>query len=198
MENSKKMTTSVIKEVFIGEDMAELIGIMLGDGNMYENQIKIFLDNREKAYAEHVKNLVKDLTGIELKGTIVKETNCLKLYCCNKFLAEKLIEFGLKRGSKIKSQEGIPKWIKENKEYSKRCIKGLVDTDGCIIFCKRDKQRSINFSNHNLILLEDFKEVAKNLGYNFAKANRWNTRLYRKAEVVRFINDIKPFKAMGM
>ena len=32
--------------------------------------------------------------------------------------------------------------------------------------------------------------VAKNLGYHFAKANQWNVCLYRKKEVVRFINEV--------
>ncbi len=34
-----------------------------------------------------------------------------------------------------------------------------------------------------------------NLGYSFAKVNKYNKCLYKKLEVARFINDIKPFKA---
>lgn len=193
----KSALTKPIKQIEQGEDLAEFVGIMLGDGNFCGNQIVISFDNRGKGYISHVKSLAQNLTGIGLKGLKEKSVNGFRLYCCNKFLAEKLIEFGLKRGDKIMNQIGIPNWIKENREYSKRCIKGLVDTDGCIIFCKRDKQKHICFTNRNLQLLNDFKEVTKNLGYNFAKANKWNKRLYRKAEVVRFINEIKPFKANG-
>ncbi len=190
--------TKPIKSIKESEELAEFIGMMLGDGCLFDNQIDISFDARAKRYIAYVKNLVRKLTGLDLKEKATAETNQFHLYCCNKFFAEKLIELGLKRGSKIRSQVGIPDWIKNNKKYSKRCLKDLVDTDGCIIFCKRDKQKSINFSNHNLTLLGDFKEVAKSLGYRFAKANKWNTRLYRKTEVARFINHIKPFKSMGL
>ena len=108
-----------------------------------------------------------------------------------------MIDFGLKRGDKIVNQLGVPAWVKENEKYSKRCLRGLVDTDGSIIFSKRDKQISINFTNHNYQLMQDFKEIALKLNYHFAKANWRNTRLYRKEEVARFINDIKPFKTRG-
>ncbi|MEK6848575.1 MAG: LAGLIDADG family homing endonuclease, partial [Nanoarchaeota archaeon] len=180
-----------------GENLSEFIGIMLGDGNMYKNQVKIFFNKKDKEYIDYVKDLAKRLIGLILKELPAKNSNGLMLYCCNKYLADKLIEFGLKRGSKIKNQISIPIWIKDNPIYSKKCIKGLIDTDGCLIFCKRDKQLHINFSNHNPQLLNDFKEIAKSVGYNFTKANKWNTRLYRRAEVARFINDIKPFKSMN-
>lgn len=190
--------TKPIKPLQQSEELAELVGVMLGDGNIFENQIKVFLDSRDSEYVKYLKNLLASIIGFEPKEVLAKGENCIKLYYYNKFLAEKLMELGLRRGDKIRNQVPIPQWIKDNPEYAKRCLKGLVDTDGCIIFCKRDKQRSINFTNRNLKLLSDFKEVGKKLGYNFAKANKWNTRLYRKAEVARFINDIKPFKANGV
>ena len=92
---------------------------------------------------------------------------------------------------------GVPGWIKNNKNYSKECIKGLIDTDGCIYKCKREKQIYIKFTNYNSKLLQDFKDVTKDLGYHFAKANKTNACLYRKQEVVRFINEIKPLKSIG-
>lgn len=112
-------------------------------------------------------------------------------------MAKVLISFGLKRGDKITNQVRIPEWIKQDSDFSKRCIRGLIDSDGCVYFCKRDRHTYIKFTNHNLFLLSDFRAVAKSLGYNFAKANKWNVCLYRKDEVVRFINDVKPFKPIG-
>ncbi|GEM_PF-6959147 len=42
----------------------------------------------------------------------------------------------------------------------------------------------------------DFKNATNSLGYSFAKGNKYNFCLYRKNEVVRFINDIQPHKAI--
>ena len=36
--------TKPIKRMIKGEKLAELIGILLGDGNIYENQIRIYFD----------------------------------------------------------------------------------------------------------------------------------------------------------
>lgn len=185
-----------IKSVKKGERLAEFIGIMLGDGNIYLNNIHIAFDERDVYYIKYVKNLFEDVFGIKAKEKSSKFNRAYYLYCYNKNIANKLIEFGLKRGNKIKNQLGMPRWIKRNKNYSQKCIKGLIDTDGCIYFCKREKQRYIKFTNHNQTLLNDFKKITKNLGYSFEKSSKTNTCLYRKNEVVKFINDIQPIKSI--
>lgn len=187
--------TKPIKPINKGKELAEFIGIMLGDGNIYKNSIRIAFDKRNKNYIGYVQDLCEKLFRIKLRSRILKNTNQAYLYYYNKDLIKKLIKFGLKRGNKKENNFGIPDWIKENKEYSKRCIKGLIDTDGCVYKCKREKQRYIKFTNCNIRLLKDFKCVTKRLGYSFAKANKKNACLYRKKEVVKFINDIMPLKA---
>jgi hypothetical protein len=186
-----------IKSLKKSGDLAEFIGIMLGDGSLpYKNNIRIAFDKRNPDYIDYVGKLCEKLFGIKFKKTYVKDRNTAYLYCYNKYLILELINLGLKRGDKIKNQLGVPDWIKDSEEYSKRCIKGLIDTDGCIFICKREKQKYVNFTNHNNRLFEDFKKMTKKLGYSFAKSNSTNTRLYRKKEVVRFINDIKPLKSI--
>lgn len=179
----------------INEDLAELIGILLGDGSLHKNQLSISFDARNKEYIQYVRILFKKIFGLDLKYKVLKNTNSAYLYYYNKKLIDKLIELELKRGHKINNRVGIPTWIKENQEYTKRCIKGLIDTDGCIYTCKREKQTYIKFTNFNFQLLKDFKELTKGLGYSFAKANKNNWCLYRKAEVARFINELRPFKS---
>jgi len=188
--------TAPIKSIRKSPELAEFIGIMLGDGNIYRNQINISFDKRHINYINYVDNLCNDLFGVKFKGKSMKDTNSSYLYFYNKLLVSKLLELGLKRGNKIENQLGIPSWIRDNKNFSKRCIRGLIDTDGCIYVCKREKQRYVKFTNHNKKLMGDFREVTTNLGYPFAKANKTNTCLYRKVEVVRFIKDIKPLKSI--
>lgn len=180
------------------KELSEFIGIMLGDGNICKNQMVVCFDKRNKKYINYIKNKCKKLFGIDLKYRYLKNTNAAYLYYNNKELIERLIVFGLKRGNKIKNQIGIPEWIKENEAYSKRCIKGLIDTDGSIYTCKREKQTYISFTNFSQTLLNDFKEQTKKLGYSFAKSSGNDACLYRKNEVVRFIKDIKPQKSNGL
>ena len=190
----KNAFTQPIKKVNKNGNLSELIGIMLGDGNLFKNQIKISFDRRHNNYISYVRNLFKAVFGIDLRLKLTKNTNQANLYCYNKFVAQRLIDFGLSRGHKIKNNVGIPNWIKQNQNYSRRCLKGLIDTDGCIYFSKRDKQIYIKFTNFNKKLLEDFKELTLKLDYHFARANKNNWCLYRKIEVAKFFKDIKPFK----
>ena len=194
----KYAETQPIKSVVRDNKLAEIIGIMLGDGNLNRNRIRVCFDKRNIRYIHYVKDLFKEVFGVNLKEEIIKKTNQAYLYCYNKSLMLEFINLGLKKGDKIKNELTIPDWIKENKGYSMSCIKGLIDTDGCIYFSKRDKQTYIKFTNFNLVLLKDFKIMTDKLNYSFAKANKNNFCLYRKDEVARFINDIQPVKSMGV
>jgi len=185
-----------IKKVKKNGDLAEFIGIMLGDGNIFKNRIKIAFDIRQRKYISYVGSLFEKIFGIKLKEDISKKSLGFSLYRTNKFVTIDLIKNGLKKGHKIKNKVGIPKWIKNNKRFSKKCIKGLIDTDGCIYKCKRENQTYIKFTNFNNNLLQDFKDISKKLGYSFAKANKRNLCLYKKEQVARFIKEIKPLKSM--
>ncbi len=184
-----------LKTLELGEDLAEFCGIMLGDGNMNRRGVRIAFDKRNVNYMAYVNKLFEKLVGLQLRPFLVKATNQGYLYFYSAHLVEHLTSVGLVAGDKIKNNVGIPDWIKENEIYSKRCIRGLIDTDGCIYICKRERQKYVKFTNFNRKLLLEFKDLALKSGYHFASANQKNVCLYRKDEVIRFINDIKPVRA---
>ena len=194
---SPKIYTEKINKIRRNGDLAEFIGIMLGDGNIWNNRIRIAFDKRNLEYVRYVSKLFKKLFGIKLNKEINKNTNQLYLYRTNLYAIEELLKQGLMKGDKIKNAIEVPSWIKSDKFYSKRCIRGLIDTDGCVYWSKRDRQIYIKFTNFNLQLLGDFKKITDNLGYSFAKANKNNWCLYRKKEVARFIKEINPLKSRG-
>ena len=184
-----------IKLVKKSEDLAEFIGILLGDGSLCRNCISVACDKRWNDYIIYLEKLFNCLFDLSFKVRIHPVKNVVYLYFYSKKLMEILLSLELKRGDKILNKITIPSWIKENSTYMKRCLRGLVDTDGCVYFCKRERQVYVGFTNHNIPLLEDFKLCAKKVGYSFAKGNKWNCCLYRKDEVKHFINDIQPVKA---
>lgn len=188
-----------IKKLEKGQELAEFCGIMLGDGYFHKGGIKIAFDKRDVNYMDYVGNLFKRLFGVKLRPQIIKTTNQGYLYFYSKKLADDLTSFEMVQGDKIKNNVGIPEWIKENEIYSKRLVRGLIDTDGCVYICKRERQRYVKFTNFNRRLLLEFKDLVLKLGYHFANANKQNVCLYRKDEVIKFINDIKPVRAgMGL
>lgn len=185
------------KHIKKNKDFAELIGIMLGDGYIGKNEVNISFDKRNIAYQDYVDRLCKKIFGLKFRRRYAKQRNTAHLYFYSILLVNELQKYGLRIGDKIKNNVGIPNWIKDNEDCSKACPRGLIDTDGCIYRCKREKQTYIGFTNFDRKLFEDFQEATDKLGYHFVKSNSRNKRLYRKEEVVRFINDIKPFKTIG-
>jgi intein/homing endonuclease len=70
-------------------------------------------------------------------------------------LVEALEQVGLKRGNKVTHQVGIPEWIMENPDYAGACLRGLMDTDGCVYTHRHSVQgkkylhMGLNFSSHS-------------------------------------------------
>jgi len=72
----------------------------------------------------------------------------------------------------------------------------LIDTDGCVYYCKREQRHYVGFTNHDKQLFQDFKDVTLSLGYSFVKGNATNVCLYRKDHAARLVQTIRPLKAL--
>ena len=111
----------------------------------------------------------------------------------SKELVELFFSFGINAGNKIVNQSTIPKWIFKNKMFLRACIRGLIDTDGCIHrMSKRDSQLlRINFKNYNRTLLEDTRRAFLILGFNPSKIINDNVfYLSRQSEIRKYLKEI--------
>ena len=144
------------------EEFAELVGILLGDGNItvyikgraqvYQVSVASGRKN-EEAYARNfVAPLLTKLSGLNTKIRLKK--NVVYSYLSSKELVKELERNGLFHGNKIKNKLKIPDWIFENKKYLRACIRGLIDTDGSVyrLSNKDPKLGRISFKNHNPLL----------------------------------------------
>src|SRR3989344_524121 len=117
--------------------LAEFIGIMLGDGNLYCNNkgqyvIRITGDlNKDKKYHEDfISNLFYGLFNKEMRVQIYPDR--IVLCCYSKHIFDQLISFGLKHGNKLENNVYIPDWIFDDDRYVMAFFKGLIDTDGSV------------------------------------------------------------------
>lgn len=116
-------------------ELAEFIGIMLGDGGMTGYQVKISFNKvLDAEYADYVARLLTNLFGVIPGRVIDKEDNAMDLVVSRAELVEALESFGLKRGHKIRNQVDVPDWIWPRSEYRVACLRGLMDTDGCVFY----------------------------------------------------------------
>ena len=153
-------------------ELAEFVGILLGDGGITRNQIVVSLNSIEDAdYAKFVTALIKKLFSVPVGIYLDKHDAVIDLIVSRvelvRFCVEKL---GLKIGNKVKQQVGIPDWIKKNKQYLIACTRGLMDTDGSVFLHRYAVNGKwyvypkLSFSNRSVPLLKGVFDTLVLLG----------------------------------
>ena len=182
-------------------DLAEFYGIMLGDGNLYVNkgykigvyQVRIVGDSRhDRLYLEtYVKPLLEKLFSFQVKVYKQKNANAIVLIITGKRLTEFLAMKGFISGDKIKNQLDIPSWIKNNKEFTKACLRGLYDTDGSVYKLTNQNSYQILFTNYNNRLLNDVRDSLLSLGIGVSQISRGrDITITKKSELRKFLNEV--------
>ena len=184
------------------ECLAELVGALLGDGNIFYctkrnigvYQVKIAGNlTADKKYHSHLKNIALDLFGMRASEVLVTKRNERFLVFSSKALVEYFAKMGLQAGDKIKNQVTIPLWVWK-KDYTLRtCLRGLIDTDGSIF---RMSQRDsgllrISFTNYNKRLLNDAHHAFRKLGFSPTKIIQ-NKRFFisRQGNIAKYLKEI--------
>lgn len=196
-----------LKEITIPnecKELAELIGAVLGDGNIcsYKKGKKVGVYNvniagdykKDKDYhLKHIKPLIENLFDLKANIIIFPKVNERFVVAYSRELVRFFGKNGLKPGNKIINENSIPYWIFENKNFLKCCVRGLIDTDGSIFRMSRKDPNllRINFKNFNQKLLRDTRRAFVTLGFHPSKIICNNVfYLSRKADIVKYIKEI--------
>ena len=178
--------------------LAEFIGIILGDGGITNYQVVVTLNkDTDKEYANYVNDIFKNLFRLEPTIKEIKD----KKVCCVVVSSRNLVEYlenkhGLKAGDKIRNKLDIPLWIKLNKEYTKACLRGLFDTDGCFYIDKHYYKKKIyyncamNFTNRSFPILFFFKTKLEQLGFHPTRNTKFSIVLRRENEIIKYFQTI--------
>lgn len=177
-------------------ELAEFMGIMLGDGGITNAQATVTLNTvADSKYIKFVAELGKNLFGEE--PSISPRTDCKATNL--RFNGIKMIEFlvknGLKVGNKVKQQVGVPNWIYQVKDYKIACLRGLMDTDGGISICthkrglKKYRYCRPCFANKSRPLLEFVSNTLKEFGFHPCVAG-YRIWLYNRFEVGKYFDVI--------
>lgn len=177
------------------ELLAEFIGILFGDGSATHYQIRVTFNKAiDKPYSEYIAWLIKRLFSIEPSFSYRKIENTGNVEVCSRNLVELLKNHGIKEGNKTK-WDGAPDWIWQNKEYQAACLRGLMDTDGCVY---RHRYRvngkwysftKIAFTSYSPSLRETILYMLKNLNFS-PRLYGMRVYLYKKAEVDRYFKEV--------
>jgi len=176
-------------------DLAELIGVVLGDGCITKEQIGITLNSIKDAdYLYYLIDLVVKCLSYSPSISKRKNANAILIRLTGTILVKRFVELGLKIGNKVRQQVSVPDWICKDRSYSISCLRGLIDTDGGV-FVHRYKVNNNGYSYLKLCFtnksqpLRDF--VSNTLHSHGLKAKQYSDRrvwLYDSNGVRRYFD----------
>ncbi len=174
----------------IDETLAEFFGIMMGDGGMSQYQVHVTLHHKDDLlYSRFVIDMLEKLFRVKVAITKRPEFSVNVLIVSRVGMVRYLHSLGLVIGNKIKQQIDIPQWIKDNKEFRIACIRGLVDTDGCVIQHnykvngKWYHYKKLAFTSASLPLRNSVFSMLKDLGFSPSITQSRDVRLNSKTDM---------------
>lgn len=178
-------------------DLAEFVGIILGDGGITKGQVTVTLHKfDDKDFACRVVSLFKKLFGISPSVKERKRKNAINIVASRSNLVKFLLGIGLHIGGKVRQQVGVPSWVNESKHFVRACLRGLFDTDGCFYidhhFYKNKVYFNcgINFTNRSLPILNFFKENLEKFGFHPTQKTQFSVFLRKEEEITRYFKEI--------
>ena len=170
------------------KELAEFLGIMLGDGHISKYQTIVTLGTKELDYVQYVAELMSRLFGVP--ATIIVEKNGYHdVYIGSIDLTRWLRGHGLV-SNKVRDQVDVPGWITNDPEWMQAFIRGFFDTDGSIYRLRFGCQ--ISLTNHSLPLLRSLRVMLSKLGYKPSEVSAYRVYLTRRGDVKRFFEEVRP------
>lgn len=187
-------TPRTFQKALPSKRLAEFVGIMLGDGGVSKYQFTVTLNSvTDKEYLAFVKKLVEDLFKIPVGVYINKKSSAWRIVVSRSSLISYLLTLGLKEGNKVTQQVDIPQWIKSNRPHSMACLRGLIDTDGCIILHRYHSKgrvyryKKIGYTSRSYPLICSVCDILSNLAIKHRiTKNRYEVRIEAKEDVCKY------------
>jgi len=176
----------------INDDVAELMGILTGDGfiNYYPKRQAYLIEiagnklKDEDYLNKYVRDLIENLFNFVPRFYTYKNQNTIRLVVRSKKIFSFLKEIGFPTGRK--EEISIPNWILKNEQFFKRFVKGVFDTDGCL--CLKNKEGKkypvVSISSKSKTLLIPVKEFLRsyNISSYLDKYSSKNEKRYYQKE----------------
>lgn len=171
-------------------DLAELIGVILGDGNIFKfprtESLTIVSNAKNIGFTQRYALLVKKIFAKE--PTISKPyKGCVRIRLYEKNISKRL---NIPAGSRKNYDANIPSWILKNENYLIRYLRGLYEAEGSFCVHKPTYTYKLLFSNKNPSLLNNVHKALIGLGFH-PHAGKHQVQISKKEEVYKVKNLIK-------
>ncbi len=166
---------------------------MIGDGGITEKQVTVTLNYiTDKEYINFVSNLFKKLFTVEPALYKREKESVVNIVISRVKLVRFCKSLGLKVGNKLRQRVDIPNWIKKETKFKITCLRGLMDTDGCIfnechnINNKRYCYPKLSFVSYSKNLRYSVFKILSELGFHPKIRNNRSVQLESKKDVIKY------------
>jgi DNA-binding transcriptional regulator WhiA len=169
-------------------DLAELVGVILGDGYIgafpRTEVLRIVGSANNEGFIKRYSTLVEK---IFLKVPAVKKRNsseAVDITIYEKCIAKRL---GMQTGAKTHVPLPMPKWISSNRSYTIRYLRGLYEAEGSISHHEKTYTHKFQFANTHSSLLDNVFDSLVALGFHPHRSKK-QIQISRKEEVQNLKN----------
>jgi len=182
--------------MFPRDDFAEFVGIVIGDGNLYDKgPTYVEICGDPVLDFDFMSSLRSRLERFGFRPKMTIREGGLRLRINNKKLVEDLKNIGMPSGREKCTESKIPKIFLKEWSLTKKCIRGVFDTDGCIFYDKRRIYRTpyvricLHMKNRKLL-----KQIQKILATKSIEArintDGYNLSINGRTQVNKFLKNI--------
>ncbi len=174
-------------------ELAELFGILLGDGSVTRYYTKIYLNaDADRAYWPYVRDLCTALfPGVTVSAIARPKRGTHEIQMSSRDVSEFLFRNGF--DPKVRS---VPEWITDVRAHSLRCVRGLLDTEGTVGIKNFPGAHGtyvyaqMTFTNKNKNLLSFVEGVLCAEGYAPTRNAKKNIYISNTRDVDRYMLEI--------
>jgi len=160
--------------MIINPDLAELLGIILGDGHIHTKYNRITITGSLEDIFYYRNTVIpifeRNFKNINPRLSRRKDKNSYFLEIESKHMFNHFLKLGLKRGKKINVD--IPKVVKDNDSLIPYFLRGLFDTDGCLKFSRQNQNKyyypRIQYCFKPIPFSLNLSELISRLEFNFS------------------------------
>jgi DNA-binding transcriptional regulator WhiA len=168
------------------ENLAELLGVILGDGHIEKfprtECLRLVSKASRRGFVDYYSNVIEKVFHKKPSIYLRKNTRAVDIRIYEKQISNRL---GIPTGSKRNLLYEIPKWILNNEEYIIRFLRGLYEAEGSFSTHKPTYTYKFIFSNKNDSLLNIVEKLLTKLGFH-PHVSKYKVQISRKDEVYEF------------
>jgi len=169
-------------------NLAELIGVVLGDGHICSHarceSLRITGTATNIGFTKRYAYLIGDVFGKNPTVAKMKTANAMTITIYEKEISKRL---GIPAGNRFNLNFVLPKWIEDEPIHKIRFLRGLYEAEGSLSHHTPTSTHKFIFSNRNQSLLNLVYRLITELGFT-ANMSLTKVQVSRRAEVQNLTN----------